>query len=178
LAFLLLKVPVVKAWMLDFYLRRLPTPERVRDSWLFACFGPSLMRLDYWLPSRHSLALGIGLGWFIGLLPVYGFHMALGLLAGTVARCHLPAVVFGTFISNPFTIPGILTLQYLSGRWICSLAGYSYPLGFQGSSLFMQHLIPFLTGGLASAVVAGFTGYAGVWVYLGWKGKRMAGWVV
>lgn len=164
--------------MLDFYLRRLPTPETVRDSWLFACFGQSLMRLEYWLPSRHSLALGIGLGWFIGLLPIFGFHIALGLLAGTLARCHLPAVVFGTFISNPFTIPGILAVQYLFGRWVCSLPGIYSQLGSKDASLLVQHLIPLLTGSFTSAVVAGIMGYAGIWVYLSWRGRTVAGWVV
>jgi uncharacterized protein (DUF2062 family) len=182
LASLLLRVATVKSWMLDFYLRRLPTPEGIRDSWLFGFFGPSLMRMEYWLPSRHSLALGIGLGWFIGLLPVFGFRPALGLLAGALARCHarchLPAVIFGTFISNPFTIPGILAFQYLAGRWLCHLAGRPSLQGFQETSMLAKYLLPLLTGGIATATVAGIIGYIGVRAYLGCRGKSIAGWVV
>lgn len=169
---------VVKSWMLDFYLRRLPTPETIRSSWLFVLFGPSLMRLDYWLPSRHSLALGIGLGWFVGMMPLFGVQIALGLLLGALARCHLPAVVFGTFISNPFTIPGILAAQYLSGRWILSNGWLHAQLGYPEASIIMRHLVPLLAGGLASALAAGLIGYALVWIYLGWRGKSIAGWVV
>lgn len=168
----------MKSWMLDYYLRRLPTPETIRDSWIFAFFGPSLLRFDYWLPSRHSLALGIGLGWFIGMLPTYGFHAALGLLAGTLARCHLPATVLGTFISNPFTVPGILAIQYLLGRWMCSWAGFHLPRLSLELPLLAQHLVPLLAGGMATALAAGVAGYAGVWVYLGWRERKVAGWVV
>jgi uncharacterized protein (DUF2062 family) len=164
--------------MFDFYLRRLPTPETVRSSWLFHLFGPSMMRLEYWVPSRHSLALGIGLGWFVGMTPLFGVQIALGLLLGTLARCHLPAVVFGTFISNPFTVPGILAIQYLAGRWICSVAWFPALSSFAESSVLLRHLVPLLAGGLVSAILAGVMGYALVWIYLGWRRRNSAGWVV
>lgn len=163
--------------MIDYLLRRLPTPESVRQSWLFDCFGTSLMRPDYWMPSRHTLALGIGLGWFIGLLPVFGFHAFLALWAGALVRCHLPSVVLGTFISNLFTVPGILAVQYLSGRWICLKAGFP-ATGFGKDAVLAQHILPMLTGSLASAFVAGLVGYAGLWMFLGWREKRMIGGVV
>lgn len=163
--------------MIDYFLRRLPTPESVRQSWLFDWFGSSMMRPDYWLPSRHTLALGIGIGWFIGLLPAFGFHVFLALLAGTLVRCHLPSVVLGTFISNLFTLPGILAIQYLSGRWICLKAGF-HATGTGMDAFIAQHLPPFLMGSLATATVAGIAGYAGVRVFLGWREKRVIGGVV
>jgi uncharacterized protein (DUF2062 family) len=164
--------------MIEYLLRRLPTPESVRQSWLFACFGSALLRPDYWLPSRHTLALGIGLGWFIGLLPLFGFHAMLALSAGALVRCHLPSVVLGTFISNLFTLPGILALQYLIGRWICLKAGLQAASGFAGDALLAQHFTPLLVGSVTSALVAGVAGYSGVWIILGWKEKSLVGGVV
>lgn len=163
--------------MIDYFLRRLPTPESVRQSWLFDWFGSSMMRPDYWLPSRHTLALGIGIGWFIGLLPAFGFHAFLALLASTLVRCHLPSVVLGTFISNIFTLPGILAIQYLIGRWICLKAGFQ-ATGTGLDAFFAQHLPFILMGSLATALVAGIAGYAGVWIFLGWRERRMIGGVV
>jgi len=176
-ASILLCEVVVKSWMLEYYLKRLPTPESLRSSWLFPLFGLSLMRTDHWYPSRHSLAFGISLGWFIGLLPVFGLHMALGLLVGILVRGHLPSIVFGTFISNPFTIPGILALQYLAGRWLCSLAGTDFARGFASLPSVPQFLAAMLMGGVFSALISGILGYAGIRIYLSRRGKNIPGWV-
>lgn len=174
----LLRWAIVKSWMLEYYLKRMPTPETVRGSWLFAVFGPSLMRLEYWVPSRHSLALGIGLGWCIGLLPVFGFHATLGLLAGVLFRCHLPSLVFGTFLANPFTLPGILAIEYIAGRWLCSLPGSGLAATIAALPPLPRFLVPLLAGGCACALLAGVLGYAGVRIYLACRGRKLLGWVV
>jgi uncharacterized protein (DUF2062 family) len=178
LAFFLLAEMDVKPWLINYFLRRLPTPDSIRESWLFAFYGPRLLRSEYWQPRRHSLALGIGLGWLIGLLPCFGIQGHLALLVGTWIRCHLPSAVLGTFLSNPFTLPGILALQYLAGRWLQTLAGF-HPVTVGGLGGFLlHHGVPFLMGAVASAVLAGLLGTAGIWMVLGWWERRMVGRVV
>jgi uncharacterized protein (DUF2062 family) len=86
-------------------------------------------------------------------------------------------VVLGTFISNLFTLPGILAFQYMTGRWVFLKAGFN-PTGIGWDTFLAKHLPPLLIGSFATALVAGIAGYAGVWVVLGWRGRRMIGGVV
>lgn len=164
--------------MMDYLVSRLPTPESVRRTWLYARFGDNLMDSVFWVPGRRSLALGFGVGWCIGLLPLFGFRIALALRAGVVFRCHLPATVLGALVSNRFTLPAILALQYLGGSWICNLAGFHPVFQSHEATLAVRHALPLLVGGLSSALLAGAFGYAGVWIFLGYKEKGMVGGVV
>ena len=122
----------VKPWLFDYYLKRLPTPDSLRSSGLFPVFGSSLMRPDHWHPNRHSLALGISLGWFIGLLPVFGFHMPLALLAGILVRSHLPSVpqflmavsTGGVFTASVTGILGYAGIRIYLGRRERNIPGW------------------------------------------------------
>lgn len=113
------------------------------------------------------------MGWFIGLLPIFGFQIAIVLYLGSLVRCHLPAAVLGTFISNLLTVPAILVLQYLVGDWICKWGGLSPEFQSAGVTLIAQHAFPLLLGATASAVSFGVLGYAGVRVLLRWKGNAL-----
>lgn len=178
MAFLLLGLGKVNSWMLEHIFRQLPTPESIRKSWLYPWLGESLMAPAFWIPSRHSLALGVGMGWFIGLLPIFGFRIALVLFLGSQIRCHLPAAVLGTFISNPLTVPAILVLQYLVGDRICKFGGISPAFQSAGVTLIAQHAFPLVLGATASATFFGVVGYVGVRVLLRWKGNTFMDGVV
>ncbi len=76
--------------------------------------------------SPHEIALGVSIGVFIAVLPVYGFHTILCLAAVCVVRrANKIAVLLGTNISLPPTIAFITWTAYDIGRFI--LPGQHYP---------------------------------------------------
>jgi uncharacterized protein (DUF2062 family) len=155
------------------FLKKLPTRASIRNTWLHRRFGDSVLREEFWVPSRHSLALGLALGWLIGLLPVYGLQIVLSLLLGFALRCHLPTAVLGTFITNPFTTPAILILQYKFGQWLC---GYAMPglERFTPYSPLLRHGIPLALGAGASSILAAVIGYLVGWILWSFVGRKSA----
>jgi uncharacterized protein (DUF2062 family) len=142
----------------------MPSPESLRGGWLHRRFGDRIFHADLWIPSRSSLAMGLAIGWFFGLLPVFGLQIALALLCGLFLRGHFPTAVLGTFISNPLTTPAILVVQYGLGRWIARI----FHLDVMAMAPVLHHGIPFGAGSLASSALAAVVGYFGAWCVWGW----------
>jgi uncharacterized protein len=152
---------------LDSLLAKLPGPESIRRSWLHRWFGEGVLRQEFWVPTRYSLAMGIAVGWFFGLLPFFGLQITFSLVLGFFLRCHFPTAVLGTFISNPLTTPAILILQYGFGKWICRLCNLDI---LSASTLWpsvMNHGIPLLIGAVVSALAMAIIGYGLIWMVWG-----------
>ncbi len=69
--------------------------------------------------SPHEIALGVAVGSFIGILPLYGLHTALCVVAAIlIPRANKLAILLGTNISLPPTIAIITWTAYDIGRLI------------------------------------------------------------
>ena len=147
----------------------MPSREEIRCSRSLRWLGPLLDRPWLWRSDRRSLALGLAAGVFFGLL----IPFAQGLFAGGVAyllRANLPVAVMATFISNPFTTPGILFGAYLTG---------AYALGMEvtllweslGEQPWLESLSaiggPLVLGLLLIATVSSLLAYCSV--HLAWR---------
>ena len=74
----------------------------------------------------HQIALGAGIGAFICILPLYGLHTVLMILAMFLVRsANRVAIFLGTNISLPPTIPLITWGAYVIGR---ALVGKDLPV--------------------------------------------------
>jgi hypothetical protein len=79
--------------------------------------------------SPREIALGVAIGVFIGILPVYGLHTVLVIVAAILVRpANKIAIFLGTSISLPPTIPPITWAGYEIGRRI--LNGRFEPLSW------------------------------------------------
>jgi uncharacterized protein (DUF2062 family)/SAM-dependent methyltransferase len=67
-------------------------------------------------PGRESVALGLGV--FIGCLPLYGFHLLICMAAGTLFRLNRLKVYLAANISNPFVAPWLLLLEVEAGAFL------------------------------------------------------------
>jgi hypothetical protein len=82
--------------------------------WKFKKLAVRLLRLNN---SPREIALGVGLGVFIGVLPVYGLHTLLVVIAALLVRpANKIAILLGTNISLPPTVPVITWAGYEIGR--------------------------------------------------------------
>ena len=94
--------------------------------WKFKKIAVRLLRLNN---SPHEIALGVAIGVFIGILPLYGLHTVLVIIAAILVRsANKIAIFLGTSISLPPTVPPITWAGYEIGRLI--LKGKFEPLSW------------------------------------------------
>jgi uncharacterized protein (DUF2062 family) len=112
--------------------------------------------------SPSEIALGIAIGVFIGILPLYGFHILLWILFSfLVPRANKLAIFVGTNVSLPPTIPFITWAGYEIGRFMLSTTRAYPPLDAD----FFRHF-PFKDIGsfyfplFVGSVILGMTGGA------------------
>ncbi|MBU4252579.1 MAG: DUF2062 domain-containing protein [Candidatus Omnitrophica bacterium] len=113
--------------------------------------------------SPQEIALGAGIGAFISVLPVYGLHTVLVVLAAIIVRpANKIAIFLGTNLSLPPTIPFITWAAYEIGRYILKKGlpplgwGFFKNLTFQKITSFYQ---PLFLGSLILGVVCAIVVY-------------------
>jgi len=105
----------------------------------------------------EGIALGVSIGVFIGISPLYGLHTILVLLAAVlIPRTNKIAILLGTNISIPPTLPFITWSGYEIGRWILHKDypplswAYFKQITFQSVS---RLYVPLLVGSLVLGIV-------------------------
>ncbi len=95
----------------------LPSPESIRDHrWLQWC-APVLSHPRLWHLHRRAVALGVAIGLVTGLIPGPVQMLAAALIAIPL-RANIPAAVFTTLYTNPFTFVPLYILAYNVGRLV------------------------------------------------------------
>lgn len=80
--------------------------------------------------TRMGLALSIGVGTFIGCLPLYGLHLWLCLAICVPLRLDSVAAYFAANISNPLVAPFLVFAELQVGSYL--LRGVPMPLDLEG----------------------------------------------
>lgn len=84
----------------------------------------------------RGIASGVAIGAFIGVLPLYGLHTVLVVIAAVlIPRTNKVAILLGTNISLPPTVPLITWSGYEIGRFVLPK---SYPS--LAEAYFKQHI--------------------------------------
>jgi uncharacterized protein (TIGR03546 family) len=130
--------------------------------------------------SPSDIALGIAIGVFIGILPLYGFHLLLWVLFSfLVRRANKVAIFVGTNISLPPTVPIITWAGYEIGRLV--LAAKNYP---PLDSDYFRHItfknigsfyLPLFVGSVILGVTCGIIFYGITYAILRFRQKRKNG---
>ena len=98
-------------------------------------FRKIIVRLLRYNNTPPEIALGVAIGVFIGILPVYGLHTILVIIAALLIRpANKIAIFAGTNISLPPMLWGIIWASYEIGRFI--LKGRFDPLTWE----YFRHL--------------------------------------
>ncbi len=66
----------------------------------------------------HYIALGMGIGVFVGITPTIPFHTALAIALALIVKGSKPAAAIGVWIANPLTIPIFYVGGYRMGSMI------------------------------------------------------------
>jgi uncharacterized protein (DUF2062 family) len=92
----------------------LPTYDRVLENRFIARFGSFLHHPNLWHLNRDSVAGGVAVGLFSGLVPG-PLQILTALLIAVPLRVNLPVAMVMTFYTNPFTIGPLYFLAYEIG---------------------------------------------------------------
>ncbi len=153
------KRPWWRKWK-SFFIRQYPRKRKLRGTFLHKILGNRLFDPLMWIPNRASVAKGIALGLFIGLLPFFGLQIFLTAVLCLVFRVNITAAILATFITNPVTAPGILLMQYKLGMWLSGPVNADEVAQFTGVLRYIVgHGKPLMVGCLSSALLASMVGY-------------------
>ncbi len=170
----------------------LPSHESVRGNRFIAFFGAALQHHNLWHLNRRSVAGGVAVGLFCGLIP--GPLQMLGAaILSILFRVNLPVAVVGTWYTNPFTIVPLYYLAYKLGMFVTGHSPETLPApaidaGWSNVREWIPMLIewmramgePFLLGLLLLAAILAVLGYIGVlaawrvYITLAWRRRARA----
>ena len=106
--------------------RAMRHPRLRKRAWWRRLTRP-LMHKALWKPCRDTVAKGMAIGLFIGLISPF---IPQSLCAGVIAawlRANVPFAIASTWLSNPLTYPIILPMQLWLGRWLQTNLGMKVP---------------------------------------------------
>jgi uncharacterized protein (DUF2062 family) len=100
------------------YLKKfLPEYETVKQSRWIRPFGSWLHHPNLWYLHRRSVAGGVAVGMFCGLIPG-PLQMVGAAIMSVLFRVNLPVAMFTTLYTNPFTILPLYLVAYKIGAFV------------------------------------------------------------
>jgi uncharacterized protein (DUF2062 family) len=79
--------------------------------------GDRLFARELWIPSRKTVAGGLGLGMAVAMLPPIPVQMIIAAVLATCFRRNVPIACAACWVSNPFTWVPLLYIQGKIGAW-------------------------------------------------------------
>ena len=173
-----------------FFRKYLPDASKVRSHRMLRVFGSLLHHPNLWHLNRESVAGGVAIGLFAGLVPGPLQMLTAALLAIPLHR-NLPVALVTTLYTNPFTIVPLYLLAYEYGSLLLGAGGRASlaappdfdwtQLGASVNALAHWSLSlgkPLAVGLVALACSFAALGYFGVhlawrtYVVLAWRARR------
>jgi uncharacterized protein len=103
--------------MRKFFRERLPDNDSIRHHRWLRPVQHLLHHPNLWHLHRRSVAGGVAIGMFCGLIPG-PLQMISAAVLAVIFRVNLPVAVFTTLYTNPFTIVPLYLLAYEIGIWV------------------------------------------------------------
>lgn len=103
--------------MRKFFRSRLPSHETIRQYRVLRPFANWLHHPNLWHLHRRSVAGGVAVGLFAGLIPG-PLQMIGAAILSVLFRVNLPVAVFTTLYTNPFTILPLYVVAYEYGAFV------------------------------------------------------------
>jgi len=170
----------------------LPDAAKVRSYRIVRLFGSLLHHPNLWHLNRESVAGGVAIGLFAGLVPG-PFQMLTAALLAVPLHRNLPVALVTTLYTNPFTIVPLYVVAYKYGALLLGAGGrapIAAPPDFDWTQLVasleaLAHWSlslgkPLAVGLVALACTLAALGYFGVhlawraYVVLAWRARRQS----
>ncbi len=166
-----------------FFRKYLPTQDYVRRHKYLGRFGAWFHHPNLWHLNRHSVAGGVAVGMFTGLIPG-PFQMLGSVILAIPLRVNLPVALLTTFYTNPFTIGPLYVVAYYIGRFLVGGGQFTPMPEFHWAELgtwmhallgwTVSHGKPLAVGLVVLALLLSALGY--VVVQLAWRAYVVHAW--
>ena len=124
----------------------------------------------------HRTALAFALGVFLAFSPLLGFQTLLALCIAFLFKMNRAAIVVGTLVNNPWTLPFIYSAEFLLGAFLLGSPGLTPPglnwssfLSLSALEQIKSILLPIFVGfiplGTGSALAAYFITFRLIFSY-------------
>ena len=113
-----------------FFRKYLPSHESIRQNRWLGFLGKALQHHNLWHLNRRSVAGGVAVGLFSGLIPG-PFQILCGALLAVLLRVNLPVAAATTFYTNPFTIVPLYIVAYRLGSVVLGSGSSTVPAAGQ-----------------------------------------------
>lgn len=156
--------------------RYLRHPGIRKRPWLNALTKP-IFDKDLWTPCRYTVASGLSIGLFCGMLPI-PFQTILAALASMRARVNIPVSMAACWVSNPLTQVPIWLAQERLGDWVREKTSLSVPKFLNVEVTVFEttlNLSSFTVGFLVMGTILSILAYPlvyGISMFLPNQGKR------
>jgi uncharacterized protein (DUF2062 family) len=120
-----------------FFRKHLPSHESIVGHRWLGRFSRFLGHPNLWHLNRHSVAGGVALGLFSGLVPG-PLQMLTALVLAIPLHVNLPVALLTTLYTNPFTIVPLYLLAYAYGSLL--LGGTGQPAAIRAFEMDWLHL--------------------------------------
>lgn len=173
-----------------FFRKYLPSHRSIRENRYLRFFGAALQHHNLWHLHRRSVAGGVAIGLFCGLVPG-PLQMLSAVLCAIVFRANLPVAAVVTLYTNPLTILPLYYVAYKLGLLVTGSDSAAPPqLDLHFFDLPVMEWIPaiahwlalmgkpFAVGLVLLALILALAGYVlvlGAWrllVVLSWRKRR------
>ena len=125
--------------------------------------------------SNTKKAMSIGFGVFMGIVPIWGFQMAVALILAALFRLNKALTIIASNISIPPMIPLIVFLSFLLGRfWVGSNAVYMIFSRHITAEAVKLNIEQYVYGSITLAVIAGVIAYVVTFFVLEFSAKVKA----
>ncbi len=111
-----------------YFRKYLPSHETVRQNRYVAWFGPWLQHHNLWHLHRRSVAGGVAIGLFAGLVPGSNpVQFTVAAILAVIGHVNLPIAIIVTLYSNPFTIVPLYYTAFKLGQLVLMQDNGSLP---------------------------------------------------
>ncbi|WP_028451581.1 DUF2062 domain-containing protein [Chitinilyticum aquatile] len=100
--------------LLTYLRKKLPSREQLRNNRFLRWLGPGLFCPGLWCFRPRTVALGVAIGIFFGMLVPLG-QSPLAAACALLLRANLPVAITSTLVSNPLTFAPIYYLAHQLG---------------------------------------------------------------
>jgi uncharacterized protein len=122
----------------------LPSHQSITDNRFISWFGPWLQHHNLWHLHRRSVAGGVAVGLFSGLIPG-PLQILTGVFLSIVFRVNLPVAALMTLYTNPLTIVPLYYVAYRYGALVTmSDDQHQLPAAFSTQGLPWNQWLPAL----------------------------------
>jgi len=111
-----------------FFRKFLPSHETIRNHRYIARLGPWVQHHNLWHLHRRSVAGGVAVGLFVGLIPGSNpVQFTVAAILAILFRVNLPIALLVTFYTNPFTIVPLYFMAFKLGQLVLLQSGDGLP---------------------------------------------------